>query len=155
MTSFWIARLTFDHLLSQLFYRPNYISWPCECSGFAQKSDITKLSESSLFRSHIKENVGCEEIGTSRKAIVFNKKHDNLEDDNSDKDSLKEEKENQGGAGQGQGGQGGEDGGQHAPSPFSMLQAKLEQVLIAIVVPIVFIPIVFVTIVIISSAIKF
>ena len=76
MTSFWIARLTFDHLLSQLFYRPNYISWPCECSGFAQKSDITKLSESSLFRSHIKENVGCEEIGTSRKAIVFNKKHD-------------------------------------------------------------------------------
>merc|ERR1712223_721279 len=50
----------------------------------------------------------------------------------SDKDSLKEEKENQGEAGQGQGGQGGEDGspasgGQHAPSPFSMLQAKLEQ----------------------------
>ena len=80
---------------------------------------------------------------------------DTLEDDNSDKDSLKEEKENQGGAGQGQGGQGGEDGSQHAPSPFSMLQAKLEQVLIAIVVPIVFIPIVFVTIVIISSAIKF
>ena len=80
---------------------------------------------------------------------------DTLEDDNSDKDSLKEEKENQGGAGQGQGGQGGEDGGQHAPSPFSMLQAKLEQVLIAIVVPIVIIPIVFVTIVIISSAIEF
>ena len=58
---------------------------------------------------------------------------DTLEDDNSDKDSLKEEKENQGEAGQGQGGQGGEDGspasgGQHAPSPFSMLQAKLEQV---------------------------
>ena len=59
---------------------------------------------------------------------------DTLEDDNSDKDSLKEEKENQGGAGQGQGGQGGEDGGQHAPSPFSMLQAKLEQVLIVIIV---------------------
>ena len=59
---------------------------------------------------------------------------DTLEDDNSDKDSLKEEKENQGGAGQGQGGQGGEDGSQHAPSPFSMLQAKLEQVLIVIIV---------------------
>ena len=59
---------------------------------------------------------------------------DTLEDDNSDKDSLKEEKENQGGAGQGQGGQGGEDGGQHAPSPFSMLQAKLEQVLCVIIV---------------------
>lgn len=78
---------------------------------------------------------------------------DTMEDDNSDKDSLKEEKENQGGAGQGQGGQGGEDGGQHAPSPFSMLQAKLEQVLIAIVVPIVFIPIVFVTIVIVANVI--
>ena len=72
---------------------------------------------------------------------------DTLEDDNSDKDSLKEEKENQGGAGQGQGGQGGEDGGQHAPSPFSMLQAKLEQVLNVIIV--------FVTIVIVANVIKF
>ena len=80
---------------------------------------------------------------------------DTLEDDNSDKDSLKEEKENQGGAGQGQGGQGGqggEDGGQHAPSPFSMLQAKLEQVLIVMIV---IIPIVFVTIVIVANVIKF
>ena len=75
---------------------------------------------------------------------------DTLEDDNSDKDSLKEEKENQGGAGQGQGGQGGEDGGQHAPSPFSMLQAKLEQVLIVMIV---IIPIVFVTIVIVANVI--
>ena len=41
---------------------------------------------------------------------------DTLEDDNSDKDSLKEEKENQGGAGQGQGGQGGEDGGHRVGS---------------------------------------
>ena len=93
--------------------------------------------------------------GDNDQANDHNQVRDTLEDDNSDKDSLKEEKENQGGAGQGQGGQGGEDGSQHAPSPFSMLQAKLEQVLIAIVVPIVFIPIVFVTIVIISSAIKF
>ena len=75
---------------------------------------------------------------------------DTLEDDNSDKDSLKEEKENQGGAGQGQGGQGGEDGGQHAPSPFSMLQAKLEQVFIVIIVIVTIanVTIVFVTIVI-------
>ena len=77
---------------------------------------------------------------------------DTLEDDNSDKDSLKEEKENQGGAGQGQGGQGGEDGGQHAPSPFSMLQAKLEQVLIVMIV---IIPIVFVTIVIVANVLNF
>merc|ERR1719278_1374624 len=42
------------------------------------------------------------------------------EDENSDKESLKEEKENQGG--------GGEAGSpSSAPSPFSMLQAKLEQ----------------------------